>query len=133
MTWLFLRSADAAALCEEETEDLSATLAAVPALLPLKELAHEFLRLVRQRDAAALLPWLEAAAMSALGALKRPAANLRSDGAAVGVALEQDWSNGQVEGQVNRLKFVKRSITRKRVPGRASFDLLRARVLHQAS
>jgi transposase len=128
MTWLFLRSADEAALSQEEKEDLSATLAAVPALSPLKELAHEFLRLVRQRHAAALLPWLEAATASAFGAMKRLSASLQSDGAAVRAALEQGWSNGQVEGQVNRLKFVKRSMY-----GRAGFDLLRARVLYQSA
>jgi len=85
-------------------------------------------RLVRQRDAAAFLPWLEAAAASAFGAMKRLAASLQSDGAAVRAALEQPWSNGQVEGQVNRLKFVKRSMY-----GRANLELLRARVLHQAA
>ena len=128
MTWLFLRSAHAAVLSEQEQEDLSATLTAVPALRALKELDHEFLRLVRQRDAAAFLPWLEAAAASAFGAMKRLAASLQSDGAAVRAALEQPWSNGQVEGQVNRLKFVKRSMY-----GRANLELLRARVLHQAA
>jgi transposase len=53
----------------------------------------------------------------------------RSDGierdkAAVVAALMQPWSNGQVEGQVNRLKLIKRSMY-----GRANFDLLRQRVL----
>ena len=46
---------------------------------------------------------------------------------AVKAALECEWSNGQVEGQVNRLKLVKRQMY-----GRAKFDLLRARVLHAA-
>ena len=36
------------------------------------------------------------------------------------------WSNGQVEGQVNRLKNIKRQIY-----GRGNFDLLKARVIHQ--
>lgn len=40
-------------------------------------------------------------------------------------AVRQTWSNGQVEGQVNRLKLIKRQMY-----GRANFDLLRARVLH---
>lgn len=42
-------------------------------------------------------------------------------------AIAEPWSNGQVEGQVNRLKLIKRSMY-----GRAKFDLLRQRVLHAA-
>ena len=124
MTWLFLRSAHAGTLSAEETEDLSAMLTAVPSLSALKELTHEFLRLVRQRDAAALTHWLECASASAFSEVKRLAAGLQSDATAVRAALEQPWSNGPVEGQVNRLKFLKRQMY-----GRAGFDLLRARVL----
>ncbi len=124
MTWLLLRSADEGTLSAEETRDLSAVLEAVPTLAALKELAHAFLRLVRQRDGAALSPWLEAATAGPFSEMKRLAASFQSDGAAVRAALEQDWSNGPVEGQVNRLKFLKRQMY-----GRAGFDLLRARVL----
>jgi len=46
------------------------------------------------------------------------------DGAAVRVALIEPWSSGQTEGQVNRLKVLKRQSY-----GRASFDLLRRCVL----
>ena len=49
---------------------------------------------------------------------------LRQDYDAVKAALIYDWSNGQVEGQVNRLKTIKRQMY-----GRANFDLLRQRVL----
>jgi transposase len=38
--------------------------------------------------------------------------------------MTTDWSNGLVEGKINRLKFIKRQGY-----GRASFDLLRQRVL----
>jgi transposase len=49
------------------------------------------------------------------------------DRQAVEAAVRFDWSNGQVEGKVNKLK------TTKRAPyGRATFDLLRRRVLHAA-
>ena len=57
---------------------------------------------------------------------KNFAKGLRQDGAAVKAALTSDWSNGQTEGQVNRLKFLKRQMF-----GRANFDLLRARVLYR--
>jgi transposase len=52
---------------------------------------------------------------------------LRQDEAAVRAALELPWSNGQTEGQITRLKLVKR-----RMFGRAKLDLLRARVLEAA-
>ena len=45
---------------------------------------------------------------------------------AVRNALLLPWSNGQVEGQINRLKLIKRQMY-----GRAGFDLLRKRVLCQ--
>ncbi|TXM96366.1 transposase, partial [Methylobacterium sp. WL64] len=49
------------------------------------------------------------------------------DEPAVRAAIVEPWSNGPVEGQVNRLKLIKRSMY-----GRAGFDLLRQRVLHPA-
>ncbi len=55
------------------------------------------------------------------------AASLRQDEAAVRAAMTEPWSNGAVEGKVNRLKLIKRSIY-----GRAKFNLLRQRVLHAA-
>lgn len=56
--------------------------------------------------------------------LQNFALGLRLDYDAVRAALTYDWSNGQVEGQVNRLKTIKRQMY-----GRANFDLLRQRVL----
>lgn len=60
---------------------------------------------------------------------KRPgegfARGVRQDEAAVSAAMTQPWSNGSVEGQVNRLKTIKRQMY-----GRAGFALLRRRVLH---
>jgi transposase len=67
---------------------------------------------------------LETGHESALGTF---AAGLRRDENAVRAALSEPWSNGQVEGQVNGLKVVKRAMY-----GRAGFDLLRARVLGHA-
>jgi transposase len=56
---------------------------------------------------------------------KNFAKGLRRDEAAVRAAMKSEWNNGQTEGQVNRLKLLKRQMY-----GRAKFDLLRARVLH---
>ena len=52
------------------------------------------------------------------------AEGLKQDEAAVKAALSSEWSNGQVEGRINRLKTLKR-----RMYGRAGFDLLRNRFL----
>ncbi len=57
-------------------------------------------------------------------ALKQFAKGIKQDLAAVTNALSLPWSNGQTEGQVNRLKLIKRQMY-----GRANFDLLRKRVL----
>jgi transposase len=90
-------------------------------------LAQRFQEMLRQRDVTALEGWLEDASTSGIGSFKHFAASLRRDEAAVRAALEQPWSNGQLEAQVNRLKVIKRVGY-----GRAKFDLLRRRVLYAA-
>jgi transposase len=50
---------------------------------------------------------------------------LMKDESAVRAAMTYDWSNGQVEGNVNWLKMIKRMMF-----GRAGFALLRSRVLY---
>jgi len=87
-------------------------------------LANDFARLVRERDAEALDPWLTRARATGLRGF---AGGLLQDIDAVRAALSLPWSNGPAEGQVNRLKAIKRSMY-----GRAKFDLLRSRVLHAA-
>lgn len=88
-------------------------------------LNHQILERCPLPSAAnALAPWLAAAGESEL---KSFAAGIRRDYDAVLAALLFQWSNGQVEGQVNRVKLVKRSMY-----GRAGFALLRKRVLRAA-
>ena len=95
-----------------------------PDIRTAAEAVNAFCRMVRTRDAAALDAWLITARSTALRGFVN---GLISDIAAVQAALSQPWSNGPVEGQVNRLKLVKRQMY-----GRANFDLLRSRVLHVA-
>jgi transposase len=80
---------------------------------------------VEAKQAEALEGWLQRAEHSAFPTLARFAKGLRQDCAAVRAALALVWSNGQTEGQVHRLKLMKRLAY-----GRAGFDLLRLRVLH---
>ena len=97
---------------------------ASPEISKLAHLGKEFFRIVRSRDLAAWHEWLEAARHTALS---RFATGLTRDRDAVEAALHLPWSNGPVEGQVHRLKLIKRQMY-----GRASFDLLRLRVLQKA-
>lgn len=82
------------------------------------------MRIVRERHIDALESWLCRADASGLAELRSFAAGIRRDQAAVSAALSLPFSNAQVEGQINRLKYIKRSGY-----GRAKLDLLRQRVL----
>ena len=87
------------------------------------QLGDEFARMLKARDMNALRPWLAAAETSPL---KGFAQSLRRDFDAVLAALCFRWSQGPVEGNVHRLKSVKRTMY-----GRGSFELLRQRVLYK--
>ncbi|WP_437912965.1 ISL3 family transposase [Sorangium sp. So ce302] len=95
-----------------------------PTIAAGQRLAQEFTRLVRARNAAALLPWLEQAKASSLAEFRDFASRLCRDERAVKAALAETWSNGQTEGQVTKLKMLKRQMY-----GRASVGLLRQRLL----
>jgi transposase len=88
---------------------------------------QDFATMLRQREGARLDVWIEAAAQSGIDDLKRFALGLRDDYAAVQAGLTLEYSNGQVEGQVTRLKLVRRGMY-----GRGHFDLLQRRVLSAA-
>ena len=92
-----------------------------PELAEAAELAVAFARMVRDKDGGRLDGWLDAAAASGLASFAR---GLRQDLAAVRAALVLPWSTSPVEGQINRLKTIKRQMY-----GRAGFDLLRQRIL----
>src|SRR5207248_137700 len=67
-------------------------------------LAASFAALVRKEGGGSLAEWLAAAEASGCAEMRSFAAGLRQDEAAVAAALTERWSNGPVEGQVNRLK-----------------------------
>jgi len=113
---------------EKRTTESQALLAGVrgrsPTLNEAVELAEAFIALVHGREAAQLDPWLQQAEHSAVPSLQRFAKRLRADYEAVHAGLSLDWSNGQTEGQINRLKTVKRQMY-----GRVGLDLLGRRFL----
>jgi transposase len=90
-------------------------------------LTQGFLTLVRERRGSDLEAWITAATDCGIDALARFARGLQEDPAAVTAGLTLAWSNGPVEGQITRLKLLKRQGY-----GRAGFALLRQRVLQAA-
>ncbi|HEY5869520.1 MAG TPA: ISL3 family transposase [Candidatus Tectomicrobia bacterium] len=91
-------------------------------------LSQAFLALVRERRGDALEAWMTKAVASEIEALARFAQGLQEDLAAVKAGLTLPWSNGPVEGHINRLKLLKRQGY-----GRAGCALLRQRVLLPAA
>ena len=98
-----------------------------PALDEAVQLTQDFAHLVRDRKAEELDGWLERARGSKAAAFRSFAASLRRDEAAVRAGMSLPWSTGPVEGEINRLKLIKRTMF-----GRAKLDLLRQRVLYAA-
>jgi DNA-binding CsgD family transcriptional regulator len=97
---------------------------ASPAFGQLYRLTVQFTEMLRKRQVEQLRPWLDAAQASELKELKSLAEGMERDYAAIEAALRLPYSTGPVEGNINRLKLIKRSGY-----GRAGFDLLRLRVL----
>jgi transposase len=91
------------------------------------DLADAFAGLIRKQSPCTLGEWLTLGEASSDPDLRRFAEGIRRDEAAVRAAVTETWSNGPVEGHVNRLKTIKRQMY-----GRAGFVLLRARVLNAA-
>lgn len=117
-------AADLLSLAEPDRGYVERLLALSPALATVRDLARRFGAMVRTRSVDALTPWL---ADAERGDLCGFAAGLRQDEQAVRAALLLPWSSGQVEGQVSRLKLIKRQGY-----GRAGLDLLRARLIRAA-
>ena len=116
---------------EKRTEEQCAYLKLLrgedAAIATAVDLAEDFLVMLRRREGERLEAWLDAADASDVEELKRFAAKLRTDLAAVQAGLTLRHSNGQTEGHVTKLKLVKRQGY-----GRAKVDLLRKRLLRAA-
>jgi transposase len=77
--------------------------------------------MIRSKAVAKLNPWREGAKASLVGSF----ANwVEKDIPAVRNAIISPWSNGQTEGQITKLKLIKRQMY-----GRAKIDLLQARLV----
>jgi transposase len=123
LSFEFVRRAEERSEAEAER---MAGVNAIPALGEPLRLAAEFLGMNRGPARTLLSEWLARAEAGGSGIVRSFAESLRTDEAAVRAGLTTGWSNGPVEGQVNRLKTIKRSMY-----GRAGFRLLRARVKYK--
>ncbi len=124
-TWLFFRKQED--LKEEERETLRQLRQMSPHLETTYQLVEMFLHMVRERTGEQLDAWLAAAKASHLEAFESFVTGVQQDRDAVLAGLTLPWSNGPLEGNVNRLKLIKRSMY-----GRAEVDLLKLRVLYQS-
>lgn len=120
--WLILRHSINQS--EAETETIELLKKQHPELDTGISLAMDFATLVRRKQPESLAQWLEKAQSSGIKAITGFAIKLKDDLDAVRNGITYQWSNGQVEGQVNRLKMLKRQMY-----GRASHELLKKRFL----
>ena len=105
---------------DEVVRLVTAIETASPTLVEARNLLDRFVALIAAKKADLLDPWLADAAKSEMAVF---AAGIAADKAAIASAVVEVWSNGQTEGQVTKLKLVKRQMY-----GRARVDLLRARL-----
>jgi len=124
--WILLRPVEA--LNTDERAYREALCQASTTIATAQRLVADFGRIVRTRALTELDPWMADALHSRIPELVSFVSGVRRDAAAVTAALTSQHSQGQVEGQVNRIKMLKRQMY-----GRASFDLLRRRVLYNSA
>jgi len=108
-------------LTKAETVTIAAIENALPALAAARDFVADFHVMVRKKAAAALDEWVTIAQGSLIASFVN---GMARDIDAVRAALETPWSNGQTEGQITKLKLVKRQMY-----GRGNLDLLEARLI----
>ena len=124
-TWLFVCQPEK--LDQRQRGELALIRQASPHAESAYCLAQAFMQMIREHTGEQLDTWLSSVEVSHLPELESFAKGIQQDKAAVQAGLTLPWSTGPVEGHVNRLKLIKRSMY-----GRAKLPLLRARVLHVA-
>ena len=125
LAWLLCQDAEKRSA---EDQALVAQLQQHTELTHVQQLVQQGVAMIRQRQAADLDAWLQTCQASPSVELRNFVDVLQRDYGAVKAALTLPWSNGSVEGHINRLKLIKRSGY-----GRMKLDLLRQRVLYDAA
>lgn len=116
-----LLTAQRVQLAKTDAVTVAAIETGAPALAVARDLMERFHRMLRARDVDALPDWIAETGSSLLASFGK---GITADLAAVKASLTEPWSNGQTEGQITKLKLVKRQMY-----GRARLDLLRARLV----
>ncbi|MEV6306950.1 ISL3 family transposase [Actinoplanes sp. NPDC051861] len=111
-------------LVSRDTEQLQSILDRCPELRSAADLVRSFADMMTHLHGERLPTWITAAEQATLPGISRFATGLTADLAAVTAGLALPFSSGPVEGNVNRIKMIKRQMY-----GRAGFDLLRKRVM----
>jgi transposase len=111
-------------LSKADTIVIAAIEAGSPMVVKARDLIDRFHAMIRKKTMPDLEPWIADADTSLLASF---ASGIRRDHAAVRAAIAQPWSNGQTEGQITKLKLVKRQMY-----GRGKLDLLQARLIKVA-
>jgi transposase len=114
-------------LSSTEGQALQRTIEVCSDAAVIYPLVQKFANMVPCQEAEDLKGWLEESLLCGVVGFETFAMGLRREQSAVEAALTLPYSNGQVEGQINKLKMLKRQMY-----GRASFGLLRRRFLGAA-
>ena len=122
--WMLLKPEK---LKEPEQEVIKRLVELSPEIEKAVKLADHFYQLMKERKAGQLSAWIEEVQNSKIPELRAFVRGIENDRTVIEAAMSYEWSNGQVEGQVHRLKLLKRQMY-----GRAKIDLLRAKVLMAA-
>ncbi len=112
------------ALSKADTITIAAIETGVPALVEAREIIASFHQMLRRKGEGAPIPWIDRARRSLVASF---ANGVAKDEPAVRATITSPWSNGQAEGQITKLKLVKRQMY-----GRAKIDLLQARLIGAA-
>jgi transposase len=112
-------------LDEQEQEKLSRLLETSEEIRLVHQLLQRFLTMLRERQADHLNAWMQEARASKIKELHSFVVGIERDYDAVSAGLSLAWSQGPVEGTVNKLKVHKRLMY-----GRAGFPLFRQKMLH---
>lgn len=123
----FLLYTDEQKLSVENNQFMNLLFDVCPEIKQIEMLVKQFKDLFKRKEPESLSKWIAKAQMIDSPPIKNFAENLLRDYEAVNNAVVTQYSNGQVEGQVNRLKNIKRMMY-----GRASFPLLRKMVLSKS-
>ncbi len=121
LVWLYLKRGEKLSKMERKWVSF---IGEEPQLKLVEELNQQFLQMIRERNPELLEEWLEKCKESEIVDLQTFAEGLRREYGAIKAGFSLRWSNGPVEGEVNRLKLIKRTMY-----GRCGFELLKQKVL----